>query len=86
VKWAWVVFDIGLLFALSHLTLRFNARWARGLALVIGCDAILTLLEALMFNLPRARTLPEVIGIVVAVAAPALAAVVLRNVWRRSLA
>ena len=83
VKWAWVVFDAGLAAALFALTRRFRPALARALSYVITGDAVLTAVEAATFNLPRARSTAEVITAAVAVAAPTLAAVVLRNAWKR---
>ena len=51
------------------------------LASVITGDACLTLLQALLYNAPRARGLADWLIIVVAVLAPSLAAVLL--FWAR---
>ena len=84
IKWSWVGFDIALCAALMTLTLRFRPRLARALSAIIAADALVTALQAVWFNWPRARSLLEVIGVAIAVAAPALAAVVLRNASRRA--
>jgi phosphatidylglycerol lysyltransferase len=83
VKWAWVGLDIGLIAALAVLIRRFRARLARALTFVIAADALLTLVEALLFNLPRAHGYAELAALAVAVAAPALAAIMLENARRR---
>jgi len=82
-KWSWVLFDVGLFVALLVLVRRPSARLAGWLSAVIAADAGLTLLEALVFNVPRLHDTGTAVGLVLAVGAPALAAMVLRNVWKR---
>jgi phosphatidylglycerol lysyltransferase len=79
VKWAWVAFDLALLFGLHALRHRWRDWLARLLTFAIGADAALTLIEAAVWNAPRAPGLGARVVIVVAVAAPTLAFVVL---WR----
>jgi phosphatidylglycerol lysyltransferase len=80
VKWAWVGFDAGLAAGLLVLA----RRWRRGLdtalaALVTG-DAIVTLAQAILWNLRRRPIgVPTIVVAVLAVAAPSLASLVL---WR----
>lgn len=83
IQWSWVLFDAGLFVALVRLVRRPSARLAGWLSAVIAADAGLTLLEALAFNVPRSHDAATVAGLVLAVGAPVLAAVVLRNVWKR---
>jgi phosphatidylglycerol lysyltransferase len=86
VKWAWVGFDCGLLAALALLLRNRSPQLAAALTVLIASDASLTLLEVLSFNIGRARGVAELLALACAVAAPALAAAVLRNVWRRNRA
>ncbi len=48
-------------------------------------DALTTIAEVLFFNLPRIRHWPEYLVILIAIAAPSFATVVLWNVRRRTL-
>jgi len=77
VKWAWVAFDVVVMLGLFVLSSRFRPRLARLLAAAITLDAVLTLLEALTFNVPRAHTAMDWLVVVVACLAPAGAATVL---------
>jgi len=86
IKWVWVGFDVALFAALLALARRYRPRLARGLAAIIALDAGLTFVQALCFNIPRLQSGWELLGVIIAVAAPALAAVVMRNVWRRQRA
>jgi phosphatidylglycerol lysyltransferase len=81
VQGAWVLFDVGLTVALFSLVRRWRRGLATGLAWVITGDASLTLLEALLYNLPRARGLADWLVMVVAVLAPSGAAALL--FWAR---
>ncbi len=80
VRGAWIAFDIalcGALFALGR-TWRDWLGWL--LAAAITADAAVTLAEVATFNLPRLRTLPELLIAAVGVLAPAGASAVL---WER---
>lgn len=81
VQWGWVLFDVGLTVALFSLVRRWRSGLATLLASLITGDACLTLLEALLYNLPRARGLGDWLVMGVAVLAPSLAAVLL--FWAR---
>jgi phosphatidylglycerol lysyltransferase len=83
VKWAWVGLDVGLLAALYALTRHFRRALGLVLTYVIAADAVVTCVEALLFNLPRAQGYMEHVALVIAVCAPAFAAVVLKNAWKR---
>ncbi|WNG30796.1 DUF2156 domain-containing protein [Cystobacter fuscus] len=78
---AWVLFDVGLTVALFSLVRRWRRGLATLLAWVITGDASLTLLEALLYNLPRAEGWGDWLVMVVAVVAPSLAAALL--FWAR---
>ncbi|HEY3801095.1 MAG TPA: DUF2156 domain-containing protein [Kofleriaceae bacterium] len=76
-QYGWVGFDVvvaGALFALSH-------RWRRGLASlltsIITLDAVVTLGQALAFDVPDRRGPFDVFVLAVAVAAPTVAAIML---------
>ncbi|WPB78263.1 DUF2156 domain-containing protein [Archangium violaceum] len=81
VQWGWVLFDVGLAVGLFSLVRRWRSGLALLLASLITGDACLTLLEALLYNLPRARGLGDWLVMGVAVLAPATAAVLL--FWAR---
>ncbi|HEX6765270.1 MAG TPA: DUF2156 domain-containing protein [Polyangiaceae bacterium] len=85
VQWFWVTFDIGLAVALFSLGMRWRPRLASALVVLIACDAIATFLEVVLFDVPRLSRFVEGLVVTVAIAAPLLAAVVLRNARRRSL-
>ena len=84
-KWAWVVFDVLVAAALFRLLRRPNAGLLLALALAVTGDAVLTLVQAVIWNAPRARGAFEYGIIALACAAPALAAVVLWGARRTHL-
>lgn len=77
VKWAWVVFDGLVILALFRLAQRPRLRLARVLAYAVSLDALLTPLEATLWNLREPRSPIELLIILVACLAPPLAAFVL---------
>ena len=74
VQGGWVLFDMGLMGALFSLVQHWRPWLATLLASVITADASATLLQALAFNLPRARGPADWLVLGVAVLAPSLAA------------
>ena len=56
------------------------------LAVAVSLDAVLTPVQALLWNLPRAATALDFLVMGLACVAPALAAVVLWGAWRVRLA
>lgn len=91
VKWAWVLFDSCVLVSLLGLKLypkrtashRRRSRVSAGvLAALVTADALVTMLQAVLFNLPRVSHLSEAIIVLVAIAAPTVAAVLLWSAWR----
>ncbi|MFO0577657.1 MAG: DUF2156 domain-containing protein [Polyangia bacterium] len=82
VKWAWVGFDLVLALALLRLTASWQPALATLLAALVTGDAVLTLIEALVYNVPRLRSAWDLLIAVVAVAGPALSAFLL---WRGRL-
>ncbi|HSP18899.1 MAG TPA: phosphatidylglycerol lysyltransferase domain-containing protein, partial [Myxococcaceae bacterium] len=79
VRWAWVAFDVVLAAALFRLAVRWSDRLSRAVVAAVGVDAVVTLAEALAWNVPRLRGLKDGLISLVAVAAPSLAFVIL---WR----
>jgi phosphatidylglycerol lysyltransferase len=74
IRWAWIAFDVVVCVALYRLSERWNPRVAAALTFAIALDAALTLLQAILFDLPRHRAPLEVVIILAAVLAPATAA------------
>jgi len=64
----------GALWALSR---KWRTGLALGLAGLISADALLTLIEAALFNLPRIHNLPDAMFVSAGVLAPIAAATVL---------
>ena len=79
VRWAWVAFDVVLAAALFRLVVRWSDRLSRVVVAAVGADAVLTLAEVLVWNVPRIRSMTDAVISLVAVAAPSLAFVIL---WR----
>jgi len=79
VRWAWVTFDVVLAAALFRLSVRWSDRLSRIVVAAVGLDAVVTLGEVLVWNVPRLRGAADLIVSLVAVAAPSLAFVIL---WR----
>jgi phosphatidylglycerol lysyltransferase len=79
VQAGWVLFDAGVAPALYALTVRWRPRLALGLALAVTGDALLTLTQALLFNLPRVRGVLDAAVVAASLAAPSFAAFLL---WR----
>lgn len=82
VKWGWVAFDVGLALALLRLTYSWRPWLATLLAILVTGDAAVTLLEALLYNLPRAAGLWDIAVAAAAVGGPSLSAFLL---WRGRL-
>jgi phosphatidylglycerol lysyltransferase len=83
VKWGWVAFDVALLAGLGVLQRRWRPGLARALAIAIGVDAAVTMIEAACWNLPRTSGFAASGALVAAVAAPALACFVLGRATAR---
>jgi phosphatidylglycerol lysyltransferase len=79
IRWTWVGFDIALAAALGAL----GSKWRPGLALFLGLvvtlDALLTIAQALLFNLGRMRGAISAVAVLAGVLAPTLASAFL---WR----
>ncbi len=79
VQWGWVTFDAALAPALYALTGRWRRWLGTLLALAVSGDAVLTLVQALTYNVPRARGALDAAVIGASLAAPSFAAFLL---WR----
>jgi len=78
-QYGWVAFDVALgaaLFALAH-------RWRRGLADVVAAavtaDAVLTIAQSIVYDLPRRRSVLDIFFLVVAITGPILASLLMWN-------
>jgi phosphatidylglycerol lysyltransferase len=74
IRWGWIAFDVVVCVALYRLSDRWHPRLAAVLTFAIALDAALTLLQAILFDLPRHPAPLEVVIILAAVLAPAVAA------------
>lgn len=83
-QWGWVAFDVAIFVALFALSRRWRHRLATIIALAITGDAITTLVEALVYNVPHRRSLWDFVVIAIAVAAPTFASIVLWNARSRA--
>jgi len=76
-KWAWVLFDVLLAGSLIGLRSRPTVKWLTVLAVAVTTDAVVTLLEALLWNVRHARGALDYLVLTVACTGPSLAALVL---------
>src|SRR5205814_8293773 len=79
VKWSWVAFDGVLALALFLLAARWRRWLGLALAAAISADALLTAVQVAIFDLPRVRGLVDALVLLLSVAAPAGAALILWN-------
>jgi hypothetical protein len=84
VQWAWVIFDLSLCAALLVLGRGFRPWLSRAIGVAIAVDLCLTLVQAFLFNLGRLHRLSDALGVALAVAAPAVASLILRNAHQRA--
>ncbi|AKT44078.1 DUF2156 domain-containing protein [Chondromyces crocatus] len=84
VRWAWVAFDVMVAIGLFSLMRRFRRSLALLIASAVTGDAVLTLAQALLWNMGRASGMVDALVITVAVAAPWLAALLLWQAIRRA--
>jgi len=82
VKWAWVAFDLVLAGMLLRLTYSWQAQLATALTVLVTGDAVLSVLETLLYNLPAAQGPWELGVLACAVLGPSLSAFLL---WRGRL-
>jgi phosphatidylglycerol lysyltransferase len=78
-QWGWVGFDIVLAVSLLALSYRWRAVLADVVATAVTADALLTLGQAIVYDLPRRRGWLDIAVAVVAICAPSVAAVLLWN-------
>jgi phosphatidylglycerol lysyltransferase len=78
-QWGWVGFDLALAVSLFALSYRWRAVLADVLATAITADALVTLGQAIVYDLPRRRGPLDVVVAVVAISAPTIAAILLWN-------
>jgi phosphatidylglycerol lysyltransferase len=78
-QWGWVGFDLVLAAALLVLTYRWRALLADVVATAVTCDAVVTLGQAIVYDLPRRRGPLDLAVTALAIGAPAVAAVLLWN-------
>ncbi len=83
-KWAWIVFDLLVLAGLCRLLYKRETSLLTWLAVAVSFDALLTPLQAVLWNVHSARPL-EYPVLVVACAAPPLAAVALWGARRHRI-
>lgn len=79
VQWGWVAFDAVAVVALLALAQRWRPGLAAALAVAVTLDAVLTLIQVITWNAPRVRGALDVAVLVVAVAAPSFAALLLHG-------
>jgi len=78
-QWGWVGFDLALAGSLLALSYRWRAGLADLLAATVTADAVVTLGQELVFELPRRGGVVAAIVATIAVGAPAAAAILLWN-------
>ena len=78
-QWGWVAFDVVLAASLLALSYRWRAVLADALACAVTGDAVVTLVQAIAYDLPRRRGTLDLIVAAVAIAAPTVAAILLWN-------
>jgi phosphatidylglycerol lysyltransferase len=76
-KWSWVAFDVVVAAGLFRFLYKRSTASLTPLAVAVSVDAVLTPLQALLWNLPRARSALDYALVLLACAAPVLASVVL---------
>ena len=76
-RWGWVLFDVAIGAALLYLSAHWHARLADLLAVLISLDAVITLIQAVAYDLPRHNAPFGWVVMTVAVLAPTVAAILL---------
>jgi phosphatidylglycerol lysyltransferase len=85
-KWSWVTFDVLVVAGLFRFLHKRSTSSLTPLAVAVTLDALLTPLQAVLWNLPRARSAFDHVVIAAACAAPILASIVLWGARRFRLA
>ena len=78
-RWSWVCFDVAVAAALYYLSERWHPRLADVLVAAITLDAALTLVQAIVYDLPVHHTPVDLAIVLVAILAPTVAAILLVN-------
>ena len=85
-KWAWVLFDVLLAVGLFRFLQTRRTHLLTTLAIAVTADAVLTPVQALLWNLPRAQGALDYLAVAVGCLAPVLAAIVLWGARRARVA
>ena len=78
-QYGWVAFDVVLGIGLLALERRWLPRLADIIAIAVTADAVATVIQAIVYDLPRRRGLVDTAVIAIAILAPTLAAAMLWN-------
>jgi phosphatidylglycerol lysyltransferase len=78
-QWSWVGFNVVLAASLLALSYRWRAVLADLVTTAVTIDAVLTLAQAVIYDLPRRRGPLDVVVAIVAIIAPTVAAILLWN-------
>jgi phosphatidylglycerol lysyltransferase len=78
-QWGWVGFDIALAIGLFSLAYRWRQPLADIIASVVTADAVVTIVQAFVYDFPHRRGALDVVVIVIAMLAPTVAALLLWN-------
>jgi phosphatidylglycerol lysyltransferase len=78
-QYGWVAFDGVLAASLLALSYRWRAVLADVVACAVTGDALVTLVQAIVYDLPRRRGPLDLVVVVIAISAPAVAALLLWN-------
>ncbi|HEU0029157.1 MAG TPA: DUF2156 domain-containing protein [Kofleriaceae bacterium] len=78
-QYGWVAFDVVLAGALLVLAQRWRRALADVVAVAVTADAAITLVQAIVYDLPRRTGVLDILVVLVAVLAPTLAALMLWN-------
>ena len=78
-QYGWVAFDVGLGVGLFALARRWRQPLADIVATAVTLDAVVTVLQAILYDLPRRRGPFDVAVVAIAMLAPTVAAVLLWN-------
>ncbi len=79
VRWAWAAFDVLVFVGLFALAKRWRTWLAKAMAALVTLDALVTAVEALLYNVPRAASWIDAVVIGVGVGAPTVAAYLLHR-------
>jgi len=78
-QWGWIGFDVVLAASLLTLSYRWRPVLADVLASAVTADAVVTLGQVIVYDLPRHRGVLDVLVVVIAILAPTVAAILLWN-------